>query len=117
MKTTVSLPPVITQRFDSMLLSYPTPDLRDSCKTIGIMLKEVEKLWKRIENNPAKKLRCEKLKQEIMELYERAKVKEKERQGQKNHKTQEFGYFIGLPKENDRDVYWRLRYGRKAGRF
>jgi hypothetical protein len=112
-----SLPPPIEQFFNRLLLSAPAPLFRDSSQTIDLMLKEVNKLWKRLDCNPLRKARCEALKQEILELYERAKIKEKEREGQTYHKTQEFGYHVALPKTLDRDVYARLRIRRKGGAF
>lgn len=109
------MPPQILQCFSQVLLTAPMPKLRDGCHVFETMLKTVEEMWYKIENNPRRLARCEALKQEILELYERAKIKEKEREGQKNHKTQKFGYHVTLPKAVDRDVYWRLRIGRKEG--
>jgi hypothetical protein len=111
------IPVSIRQHFDPKLLSCPVPKLRDSCDCIQVMLNNVEKLWYKLQNNPERLVRCEALKKEIMVLYERAKIKEKERESQKDHKTQEFGYHVALPKTLDRDVYWRLRFGRKGGSF
>jgi hypothetical protein len=79
------------------------------------MLNTAEKMWYKLKNNPKRLARCESLKQEILQLYERAKIKEKEHESQKDHKTQEFGYHVALDKTMDRDVYWRLRFGRKSG--
>lgn len=113
----VVLPPQIVQLFDSKLLCRPAPKLRDWSGTFEDMWKEILKLWKRIENNPIRKARCEQLRAEILELYERVKVKEKERESQKDHKTQEFGYHVAVPKGLAEDVYARLRIGRKTGSF
>ncbi len=107
----------LIQYFNAKLLSLPAPKLRDSTDCIRAMLKEVEKMWYKIENNPRRLARCEDLKQEILQLYERAKIKEKEREDQTDHKTQEFGYHVAMPEKLDRDVYWRLRFGRKEGAF
>lgn len=95
----------------------PAPKLRDWTGTFEVMWTEALKLWKRIENNPHKKARCEALKREILELYERAKIKEKERESQTDHETQEFGYHVAIPKGLAEDVFARLRFGRKSGSF
>jgi hypothetical protein len=108
---------MILQQFNSDLLSLPSPKLRDWSDSFEYMWKEVLKLWKKLEENPQKKLRCELLKAEILELYERVKVKEKEREGQTDHKTQGFGYFVAIPKGLAEDVHVRLKFGRKAGSF
>lgn len=115
MKTITSLTPMISQSYNALLLSFPSPKLRDSCETILKMLEEIEKMWHKLDSNPIKKERCQNLKLEIIELYERAKVKEKERETEKDHKTQGFGYFIDKPEKIDRNVYWRLRFRRKTG--
>lgn len=111
----ILLPPPIKQRFSSDLLSVPAHLFRDCCKTFDQMWKEAEKLWKKIIKNPEKYARCEELKAQIMELYERAKVKEKEREGQEDHQTQGFGYSVTVPSRLARDLYWRLRFRSKGG--
>jgi hypothetical protein len=110
-----TIPPCIKKYFNPLLLQGPYPKFRDSCDSFEKMWQEVLKLWKKLENNPYRKARCKALKQEILNLYERAKIKEKERESQKNHKTQEFGYYVAVPKGMARDVYERLRFGRKSG--
>lgn len=115
--TTVSLSPEIKQHFSATLLSTPTFSFRDSLRSFDIMWKEVEKLWKKLEKCPQKKIRCEALKKEIMELYERAKVKEKECEGQKDHKTQGFMYSVTVSSRMADDIYFRLRFGKKGGKF
>lgn len=112
-----SLPPQIKQYFSSVLLSMPIPKLRDSCDIFERMWKEVLKLWYKLDANPQRNARCEKLKEEILELYERAKIKEKEREGQTDHKTQVFGYRVAAPKAMDRDTYERFAWGRKSAAF
>jgi hypothetical protein len=81
------------------------------------MWREVLKMWKKVEKNPQKKRKCETLKSEIMELCERTKIKEKERESQTDHKTQGFGYCVALPTRLAEDVHARLRFGRKDGSF
>jgi hypothetical protein len=116
-ETTCILSPIIKQYFNPKLLSVPTTKLRDWTGTFEIMWKEVLKLWSKLDNNPQRKARCESLKEEILQLYERAKIKEKEREAEKNHKTQEFGYHVAVPTSLDRDVHARLAIGRKRGSF
>jgi hypothetical protein len=115
MKLIKIIPPIISQTFNAKLLSLPAHKLRDSTDCIAAMLKTVEKLWYKIQNNPRRLARCEALKQEILHLYERAKIKEKEREGETDHKTQGFGYHVAMDEKMGRDVYWRLRFGRKSG--
>lgn len=118
MKDTLTpLPPLITQAFNPKLLSFSYPKLRDHLGTFDQMWKEALKLWKRLDRLPDKKVRCEKLKEEILDLYERAKIKEKEREGQTDHKTQKFGYHVAVPKGLAEDVFARLKLGRKDGSF
>jgi hypothetical protein len=112
-----TLPPIIPQHFCAALLSSPAPNLRDWSGTFDVMWQEVLKMWKKVEKNPQKKRKCEALKSEIMELCERAKIKEKEREGQTDHKTQGFMYHVAIPSGLAEDIYTRLRFGRKGGSF
>lgn len=111
------LHPEIKQQFNAKLLSTPTLKFGDNSSCIAAMLKTVEKLWYKLRDNPKRLARCEKLKNNLVFLYERAKIKEKRREAEANHKTQEFGYHVALPTPLDRDVHSRLRFGRKSGAF
>lgn len=81
------------------------------------MWKVIEAKWGKLEKCPAKKILCEELKKEIFDIYERAKTKEKEREAEKDHKTQEFMYSVDRATKLDEDVYCRLRLGCKTGAF
>lgn len=110
----VAAPDIITL-FDANLLSRPSPKLRDWSGTFDIMWKEALKLWKKVEAYPQKRERWEGLREEILELYEQAKTKEKERESEKDHKTQEFGYRVAFSQGLADDVFARLMFRRKDG--
>ena len=114
-KTT--LPPQISQHYNSLLLSQPAPKFRETTETFEKMWEKVLKRWKKLDKCPAKKEKCEQLKLEILELYERAKAKEKEREGQTDHKTNGFMYSVHLPKGMANGVCQRLRFGREIRIF
>lgn len=114
-KTT--LPPIISQHFNSLLLSQPMPEFRDSLKIFDEMLAKVLKKWKKLDKCPAQKQKCEQLLREIQELHERAKIKEEERKAEARHKTQSFGYSVASPKNLVRPIYERLRFGRELSRI
>ena len=117
MLTTISsLPPEIKESFNKDLLSTPMRH-GEGTSTFEMMLQEALKLWYKLDASPLKKARCEALKIEIMEVYEHAKEKEKELEGKTHHKTKEFGYFVAVPKGMAEDIYQRLKYKRKKGRF
>lgn len=115
MKTVIQLPPLISQLFSRYLLSFPCPKFREGVHTLEKMINESKKIFKKVRNHPVKKERCKKIMSEIVELYERAKIKEKERESQKDHKTQGFGYSVGIYQKMDYSVYRRLVFGRKKG--
>ena len=116
-ETIACVAPIIRQLFDRALLSHPAPKLRDSLLTFDRMWAQALKLWYKLDANPQRKARCDKLKEEILELYERAKIKEEECESQKGHKTQEFGYHVSVPQGLAQDVHGRLAFGRKDGSF
>jgi hypothetical protein len=111
------MPPDIRQKYNEALLSMPTPKLGHSLETFDYMWREIERLWHKLDSTPKRKRRCEVLKKEIFQLYERAKAKEKERQAEKDHKTQGFMYSVYGDSRMAQDVYERLRFGRKDGAF
>lgn len=117
LKSLAILSPLIQQYFDRQLLGRTSFKFRDCSDDIGKMIEEVKTLLYKLDSNPPRKQRCDKLMQEILELYERAKIKEKERESQEDHKTKEFGYSFAPLKGDGRDVYCRLKYRRKSGEY
>lgn len=109
-ETITILPPSIKQIFSTNMLSSPYPKFGDGVHTLEKMIQECKKLFYKFRNNPRKKERCENLMQEIISLYERAKIKEEERSTEKDHKTQGFGYFVTIPEKMDREIYRRLAF-------
>lgn len=109
--TTDSIPPPILQYFSSMLLSNPTPILRDSAKDLWAIYQYfVKKLQKKFKNLPQKKAICEPLEQEFLKLYERIQEKEEELKGQTKHRTQRpFYSFTGSSRNGER-IFERLRF-------
>ncbi len=105
------LPPSLPQKFDSLLLSNPYTKFGDNLETFDRMWIKVLRRWANLEKNPTNKKKCEQIKLEIERLYERAKIKEKEREGQASHKTQRFMYSVFLPEGMARKVCSRLVLG------
>lgn len=115
MTTFSVLPPIIIQKFSADLLSTPSPKMCHSLDTFDYMWGEIERLWHKLDSTPERKKRCEAMKKEIFELYERAKAKEKEREAEKDHQTQEFMYSVSGYSRMAQDVYERLRFRQKEG--
>lgn len=106
-KTTLS-PPQIRQHLDPLLLSMPTPDFRESTKTLDEIYRNILKRWHKIK--PWHIAEAERLKTEFLELYERAKTKEIERKKEKDHKTQEPFYRIECLTKDEREILFRFRF-------
>jgi len=101
---------MIQQYYDAKLLSGPAPKLRDTCTdlwTVYLWIKT--QLMKKAENNPIRLKKLLELENQFLELYERAKAKEKEREEQKDHCTQGPFYRFKETGRNYRYVFRRLR--------
>lgn len=107
------LPPFIREYYSSKLLQTPHPKLREDSETLWYVWEYIEKkLWKKLDSLPIKKARCELLKQIFMELYERTKIKEKEREKDSRHPTQMPFYFIKRVGGQDEKAFISAKYRR-----
>jgi hypothetical protein len=111
MKTVKSIPPQILQYFSSTLLSSPYSKFRDWSEDIWkVYLYVKEKLIPKCKNNPIRLKKTLELEKQFLELYERAKVKEKANEGKNQAKTEQFGYsFREFDRYNQR-IFGRLRF-------
>jgi hypothetical protein len=107
MITTVCLPPMILQSHSSKLLSRP------ACK----FYQDSEFLWKMYQYTLSLKYKCKtqrslqrfkEQEKQFLEIYERAKAKEKDLEGSAKHPSKRpFFYFQG-PKRDRRKLYCKL---------
>lgn len=103
------VPPKIIQYFNSLLLSTPAK-LRDDSQTLWMVYTYIKnKIMKKSKHDPKWVAKCQKLEQEFLELYERAKAKEKDAEGKTKNKTQEPFYRIISFDRGNRDVFKGLR--------
>lgn len=111
-------PPRLQQSFNRFLLTTPMPIFRETSKDLKRILTFIEhRLWKKLGSCPGKQKKCEELKSQFMELYERAKTKEKELEAKTEHHTQRPFYSIGSIGEKDEKVFRRLTYRSCSYRF
>ncbi len=112
-KSILILPPAVAQNYEAVLLCAPRPDFRDSSRTLERIKKYIiEKLLYRAGSNPIRKALCENLLKEFEELYERAKVKEKELKEKANHFTQRSFYSFKSVGRKDEEFFRRLKFRR-----
>lgn len=111
-RATKMILPKILQYFDSNLLSFPCPKFREDSETLWQSWIYIESLWKKLDKCLIKKSKCEKLKKQFMELYEQAKIKEKERETEKKHPTQMPFYRIDSVSKKDDEVFRFSKKGR-----
>lgn len=104
-------PPSMMQHFDSLLLSHPAPKFRDSSDNFRNIFKWIaRKHSKKAVKNKISNEKYIKFEMEYLELYGRIKKKEEEREAEKNHFTQGFGYCIRSTDKKNESIYRRLRY-------
>ena len=99
------LPPLICQKYDKKLLTYPTPDFCDNEK---LLLEVYNRIIKRFERKKYSKQETEKvlkLKLQFEELYERIKKKKEEQTSEILYKAQEMFYRIVLPKRSSNRIF------------
>lgn len=112
--TTIStLPPIITQYFNRLLLATPCPDFKDSSKDLLRVYEYiVKKLLKRAKNIPQRLALCEKLEKEFLDLYVQIKAKEEELKEKTDHITQEPFYRFRGVSRNSKKIFDRLKFKR-----
>jgi hypothetical protein len=108
--TTITFPPEFVQFMDKML-SLPPPKLCDDSETIHKIYNYIErKLSKKALYNSKRAEKYNKIKQELLEIYERIKTKEEEFEKKNGHAFQgPFDYFNG-PKRNGKRVFKKIRF-------
>lgn len=110
MKEKVIIPPEVIQLYRRALLEAPLPQFRDTSKDLWrVYIWIVRKLIKKASYNPIRLKKCLELEQEFLDLYEQTKIKEKERQEQKEHHTQEPFYSFKETGRNYRKLFSRLK--------
>lgn len=103
--------PPIRMSFDPNLLSTAILKLNEDSETLYRIYQILKKkLMKRAERNPKQKKACEELEKDFLELYERAKAKEKDAEAAPKNVTQRSFYRIAGAKKNDRAIFERFKY-------
>ena len=106
-ETLCTLPPIIRQFFNKILLTCPCPELRDN-------LDKLWRMWLYIESTirpniiPSHREKFEALKNQFMDLYVRTLAKEKELKEETEAKAKEFLYHITMPDKRSGDIFFRL---------
>lgn len=107
--TISALPPQILQYFNAALLATPAPLLRESSKSLWRVYSYI---LTRLRRSIAKdQKRLEKfilLELKFLEIYGRAKAKEKELEGKTEHQTQRSFYIIRGVNPKDERIFARL---------
>ncbi len=113
------MPPQIVQQFSSALLSNPMKFNDDLDLFARIHFYINNKLMKKAKYNAIWEERCDKLEKEFLELYERAKVKEKESKKAYKNKTQEPFYRISFDNKSDENIFagFRIASYRTANQY
>lgn len=105
-----ALLPLVQQSFDANLLSYPMPKMREGSHSLwDVYLYIKNELYPRAKSE-IKRSKCLDLMEEFLELYERAKDKEKELEKEATHFTQRSFYFIKSIGQKDERIFTRLVY-------
>lgn len=109
--TTSALPPLITQYFSRMLLSFPAPEFGNDEEDIrNILLYVFNKMWKKLAKCPGKKRECEKLYAEIMEMYERIQKKKEDGKATPENITERPCYYFACARRSDTAILQGLVY-------
>lgn len=109
-KTTCILPPEIRQLFDSCLLSRPAKFCEDSETLWLIYLYIKDNLENKTKKYPDWHQKFLKLEATFLELYERIKIKEKERKEDENHFTKELFYSFRGFNYRQRNLFEGFKY-------
>jgi hypothetical protein len=109
-KTTCVIPPPIIEYFSHALLSMPAKLCDDSESLWRIYTYIKIKLMHKANYRPEWKAKCERLEQEFLKLYERAKTKEKNIKAETGYKTKEPFYRIDVSNRSNQNVFEGLRY-------
>ena len=111
MITTISiLPPVISQAFDSKLLTNPARLRNDETDLWRIFEFIEKKLAKKLRGTPGEKIKYEALKQEFLNLYGQIKAKKENKEAVPENQTEEPFYFFMCVSRSDDEILTRLRY-------
>lgn len=112
--TTLSIPR-IAQYFSSALLSLPMPKFKHDEEDILNILNYLKaELWKKLEKCPGKKVKCEKLYAEIMDMYERIKKKKENDQATPENITERPFYYFRCTRRSNTQILQGLIYRARA---
>lgn len=116
-KTISVLPPSIKEFFNICLLTK-LGKLYDDCTDLELLYNYIkEKANKKLKNLPEKRRKFEVLEKQFLELYERAKIKEKECKEKGEDVGKGLFDYLKYSGRNYQGVYWeiriRARYRRK----
>ena len=117
-KTITILCPKIIEYFDNDLLSHPIPKFCDDSENLWEIYEYINrKLYRKCLRCPFKMKKFEKMFNEFLELYERAKAKEIEfeKKTGKSHKRP-FNYFRDSSRYH-KGLYQRLRFKCRTYKF
>lgn len=113
--TTSALPPQIVQHFSRILLSIPCPKFgNDEEDILNILLYVFNTMWKKLTKCPGKKLKCEKLYAEIMEIYERIKKKKENDEATPENVTERPLYYLECARRSGTEILRGLVYKARA---
>ena len=103
--TTNTIPPEIIQYFNSKLLCYPMPK-GDCCERLWRIYQWIiSHLRPKDLINAKRKKKIDDLIEEFLELYERTKAKEEEREREETHFTQGLFYHIEFINRSHKDLF------------
>lgn len=108
--TITSLPPQVKQFYDSILLSKPTSKFYDDSELLWRVYTYIKlKLSKKSKYHPNSEIKYNQLEKEFLELYERAKTKEKDYERETGNQGQKFFYYIIITDRSHSKIFERLR--------
>ena len=112
-ETVVIIPPKINQYYSHLLLDVPICNLGDDIETFWEIWRYIEiKLWKKLQNLPERREKCERLKREFLDLYVKTKTKKKAIEEETESKATEPLYWVKLPDKRSNAIFNGFRLAR-----
>lgn len=105
-----TIPPKIRQYFDQKMLSKPMPKMLEGCHTLWELFLYINSNLMHRSEGQVKREKCLALIADFLELYERAKTKEKELEKEETHHTQRPFYCIKSIGKKDERLLTRLTW-------
>jgi len=104
------IPPLISQFFDSILLTYPAR-IGDDYTHLKEIFEFIEKkLAKKLAGTPNEKIKYDVLKKEFLDLYGQIKAKKENKEEIRENKTEEPFYFFKCTNRSNEELLRRLKY-------